>query len=145
MNIDAFAALHHLKTRKAGQEQIIPGRLGQVFDYGAGMFGIFLEDSSGGPSRARTLLSRRKAAQKVGFRLIQEAECESVLLFNPADGVQAKIAVRLVGARKKRTVRMKLASLRNLRKTPTQRGPQDIGSTLTGKVAQMPSEIGLGL
>jgi hypothetical protein len=126
MNIDEFAALYHLKTRKAGQEQVIPGRLGQLFDYGARMFGIFLEDSSSGPSRARTLLSRRKAAQKTGFRLIQEAECESVLLFNAADRAQAEHAIRLVGARKKRIVRMKPASLRNLRKTPTQEPPQNV-------------------
>jgi len=135
VNIDEFAAFYHLKTRKAGQEQIIPGKLGQLFDYGMGMFGIFLEDSSSGPSRGRTLLSRRKAALKAGFRLVQEAECESVLLFNPADGVQAKIAVRLVGARKKRTVRMKLASLRNLLKPPTQRAPQSVGTIEIDKVA----------
>ncbi len=42
MNIYEFAALHHLKIRKAAQEEVIPGRLGQLFDYGAGMFGIFL-------------------------------------------------------------------------------------------------------
>jgi hypothetical protein len=136
MNVEQFADFYHLKTQKnACREIVIPGKLGQVFHYGGEMFGILLEDASSGRSRARTLLSRRKAALKAGFHLIQEAECESVLLFGPNDEIQAKIAVRLVGARKKRVVRMKPASLQNLRKPPTQRAPQSVGTIEIDKVA----------
>src|SRR5208282_4857284 len=109
-------------------EEIIPGKLGHVFDCGDGQFGIVLEDTPSGPSRARLLLSRKKAALEAGFLPKQQGECESVLVFDPQDRKQAKLAAKLVKAKKKRNVRANPASLANIVRPSTQMAPQPPGT-----------------
>jgi len=129
MTIQEFCKLYRLKlTKDKCGEEIIPGKLGHLFDHGHGQFGMVLEDSSSGPSRARLLLSRKKAALKAGFLPKQQGECESVLVFDPQDRKQAKLAVKLVMARKKRNVQANPASLANLVRPSTQMPPQPPGT-----------------
>ncbi len=129
ITIQEFCKLYRLKLAKDRcGEEIIPGKLGQLFDHGHGQFGMVLEDSSSGPSRARLLLSRKKAALRAGFLPKQNGECESVLLFDPQDRKQSKLAAKLVMARKKRNVRANPASLANLVRPPTQMPPQPPGT-----------------
>lgn len=136
MNIQIFAALNGLKVVKDQcDEEIILGRIGHIFDHGSGMYGIVLEDTPFGPSRARLLLSQRKAALQGGFKMIQEGACESTLLFNPTDPNQAKLAIRLVKAARKRSVRPSPASLRNLVKTSTQMPLQPVETTQSQRMA----------
>jgi hypothetical protein len=54
------------------------------------------------PSKAKALLSRRRQPLAAGFTAHQLWECESILLFNPQDLEQARLAIRLVGARPRR-------------------------------------------
>jgi hypothetical protein len=83
MTIQEFCKLYRVKLAKDKcGEEIIPGKLGHLFDYGDGRFGIVLEDTSSRSSRARVLMSRKRAALQGGFSLKQQGECESVLLFN---------------------------------------------------------------
>lgn len=139
MTIEEFASLYRLRRRKDScGEQIIPGKLGHIFDHGAGKFGIVLEDTSSGPSRARVLLSRRRAALKAGFSLTQQGDCESVLLFDPFDTAQARKAIRLVRARKKRLVQSSPASLNNLIKAPTQMPPQAVETAQQPRMTSSP-------
>ena len=43
--------------------------------------------------------------EEAGYRLVSvRGECESLLLFNPQDLEQARLAIRLVGARPRRTL-----------------------------------------
>jgi len=120
MTIQEFLTLHQLRiAQDECDEEIIPGKLGQIFDHDSGRLGLVLEDACSGVSRARLLLSHRRLALKAGFKLIQEGACESTLLFDPNNPEQARLAIRLVGARRKRSVRSSPASLQNLVKTPT--------------------------
>jgi hypothetical protein len=115
-------------TKDKCGEEIIPGKLGQLFDHGDGQFGMVLEDTSSGTSRGRVLLSRKRAAVHGGFSLKQQGECESILLFDAWDPMQAKLAAKLVMARKKRNVQANPASLANLVRPSTQMPPQPPGS-----------------
>jgi hypothetical protein len=129
LTVQEFCKLYRLKlTKDKCGEEILPGKLGHLFDHGHGQFGMVLEDTSSGPSRARSLLSRKKAALKAGFLPKQNGECESVLLFDPQNQQQAKLAAKLVMAKKKRTVRANPASLLNLVRPSTQMAPQPPGT-----------------
>jgi hypothetical protein len=151
MTIQEFRTRYRLKlTRNKCGEEIIPGKLGHLFDHGHGQFGMVLEDTSSGPSRARLLLSRKKAALKAGFLPKQNGECESVLLFDPQDRKQAELAAKLIMARKKRSVRANPASLANLVRPSTQMAPQlpgtdklavvDPGGLATTQPLEIPNE-----
>jgi hypothetical protein len=129
MNIEDFAGTYRLRIHiDQCREQIIPGKLGHIFDHGSGKFGIVLEEIVGS-SRGRLLLARRRTALQADFQMTQQGEFESVLLFDPNDCNQVRLAIRLVKARKKRTVHSNPASLRNLLKTPTQMPLQAVGTT----------------
>jgi len=127
MNIKEFCSKYQVKSRRDDcDEEIIQGCLGHIFDYGSGKFGIVLEDSSCGLSKARLLLPRRRSAVRLGFVLAQSGDAESVLLFDPSDRKQGLAACRLVAAKRKRTVRSHPASLANLIGFPTQMPPQTV-------------------
>ncbi len=118
--IKGFANRYHLHTIKDEcGEEIIPGKLGHIFDHGSGKLGIVLEEMAGS-SQGRLLLARRKTALQASFQMVQEGEFESVLLFDPDDSDQARLAISLVKTRKKRTVHSNPPSLQNLLKTSTQ-------------------------
>jgi hypothetical protein len=151
ITIQEFSGRYRLRSKKDGcGEEIIPGKLGHLFDHGHGQFGIVLEDSPSGDSRARALLSRKRAGVQGGFSLKQQGECESVLLFDPQNQKQAKLAAKLVMARKKRTVRANPASLLNLVRPSTQMAPQppgtdksegvDLGGLATRQAPGIPDE-----
>jgi|SRR5579862_4017853 len=102
-----FAGRPRLRVTKDGcGELIAPGKHGHLFDYEDGeRFGIVLEDNRPHqPSKAKALLSRRRQARAAGFAAHQLGECESILLFNPQDLEQARSAIRLIGARPRRTL-----------------------------------------
>jgi hypothetical protein len=129
ITIQEFSGRYRLRSKKDGcGEEILPGKLGHLFDHGHGQFGMVLEDSSSGPSRARLLLSRKRAALRRGFSLWQQGECESVLLFDPRNPKQAELATKLVMAKKKRNVQANPASLANLVRPSTKMPPQPPGT-----------------
>ncbi|MGA2610367.1 MAG: hypothetical protein ABSD89_12780 [Halobacteriota archaeon] len=129
MTIQEFCKLYRLRlTKDKCGEEIIPGKLGHLFDHGDGQFGMVLEDTPSGSSRARLLLSRRKAALQGGFSQKQQGECESVLLFDARNPKQAELAARLVVAKKKRNVQANPASLANLVRPSTKMPPQPPGT-----------------
>jgi hypothetical protein len=129
MTIQEFCKLYRLKlTKDECGEEMISGKLGQLFDHGDGQFGMVLEDAPSGDSRGRVLLSRKRAALQGGFSLKQQGECESVLLFDARNPEQAELAAKLVMAKKKRNVRANPASLANLVRPSTQMPPQPPGS-----------------
>lgn len=129
MTIQEFRTRYHLKlTKDKCGEEIIPGKLGHLFDHGDGQFGMVLEDAPSGDSRARALLSRKRAALRGGFSLKQQGECESILLFDARNPKQAELAAKLVMAKKKRNVQANPASLANLVRPSTQMPPQPPGT-----------------
>lgn len=103
--IQLVAECYRAPTRRDDcGEIIIPGHHGQVFDYGDGeSFGIvLLDDDVTQPSKARLLLSQRRKALAAGFVAHQLGDCEAVLLFDPNKSDQAKLALKLVGVRRRR-------------------------------------------
>lgn len=108
--IQAFAEKHRLRTRLDGcGEKIVPGKKRSrdlpdrveydfhIYEHGPGRFGVCLLL----PTRRRWTAAKRKLTA-AGFIIRQNAETEGTALFDPENAQQAKVAVRLVGARKLR-------------------------------------------
>jgi hypothetical protein len=107
MTIKTFAGRHRLRTRKDECGELIAGgRFGHIFDCAdSELFGIVLEDvSPSQPSRRKALLCRRRQALASGFTTMQLGDYESVLLFDPRNREQTKLAILLVGARPRKTL-----------------------------------------
>jgi hypothetical protein len=98
-----FADQYRLRVKRDDcGDSIIAGKFGHLYEHGNGKFGLVLEDTASAPSRARALLNRLRIARAHGFTLHQAGDCESILLFDPADADQAHVAIDLVGAQRKR-------------------------------------------
>jgi hypothetical protein len=105
VTINELSELYRVRVKKDCGEVTAPGTYGHVFDYGKGRFGIFLEDNPPAkPSRAKALLARRREALAAGFTPTQMGDCESVLLFDFTSQEQIKLALKLVGTKKKRQI-----------------------------------------
>ena len=109
MTIQTFAEQYRLTTKKDScGEVVIPGRPRntarvenrcQIFEHGKQKFGIcVLADTVGKWNH------RKKTARDAGFTLRQDGETEGILLFDPQNAKQARLAIKLVGAREKRRV-----------------------------------------
>ena len=81
-------------------DPIIPGKLGHLYEHGAGRIGMVLEAPSNSAALDATLRSRERRAISAGFVLHQEGDFEAILLFDPADAKQARLAFRLIHAKK---------------------------------------------
>jgi hypothetical protein len=103
LTIPEFASQHRLKLSHDGcDDPIIQGRIGKdsdVSDYGGRELAMcFL------PGSKRTGLWNRikVTCLTAGMRLHQEGDGEGIFVFNPADPVQAKLAIKSVQARARR-------------------------------------------
>lgn len=98
MTVKEFAVKHKVRIKHAEEgEVIVMAKHGQIYDYGAGRFGVmFMLEGS------RAWNGRRQECERVGMRLVQDGDTEGTLLFDPEDKNQAKTVIRLVGARQKR-------------------------------------------
>ena len=102
IDICAFAQRHRLKTqRDECGELVIPGKAGQIYDHGSGRFGALFMPPANRRTPRRWGNVRRKLAA-AGFEVVQNGDAEGSLLFDPADATQTALAIRAVGARRKR-------------------------------------------
>jgi hypothetical protein len=70
LTFTAFADRYRLRTKQdACGDPIAPGKLGHLYQHGAGLAGLVLEDTRNGQSIARSLVARRRKALAAGFRL----------------------------------------------------------------------------
>lgn len=110
MNIDQFAVTHHARVRKDEcGEPIINGKLwkpqpkpGRMYghhinEHGDGRFGVMLMFDS-----ARKWNNAKKTLTASGFTIKQNAETEGTVLFDPQNKAQAKLAMKITGARIRR-------------------------------------------
>lgn len=110
MKVEEFAEKYHGRTRKDEcGELIIPGKLWKVqpkagrmyghhiYEHGADRFGVMLMFDS-----ARKWNNAKKTLVAAGFTLRQNAETEGTALFDPEDKAQAKLALKITGARIRR-------------------------------------------
>jgi hypothetical protein len=100
MDVRLFAEKYGLKAKRDEcGEHIIPGRLGQIYEYGAGRFGCMVMASS-----ARHWNTARRKLGTAGCQVIQNGDTEGTALFDPQDNSQVKVAIGLVGAKQRRRV-----------------------------------------
>ena len=106
MTINDLSELYRVRVKKDPCGKVTaPGTYGHFFEYGPRRLGIFLEDNPPAkPSRAKALLARRRTALEAGFTTNQIGDCEAVLLFDPSNQSQVKLALKLVGTKKKRQI-----------------------------------------
>jgi hypothetical protein len=99
----AFARRYRLRTKRDScGNPIAPGKFGHLYEHAAGLLGFVLEEPSNGKSIARSLLARRRKALAAGFRLHQAGEVETILLFEVGNLLEEKLAIGLVGAKRRR-------------------------------------------
>lgn len=116
-------------------DSVVRGKFGHLYEHGIGLIGMVLEYKRNGPSIARSLVARRRKALAAGFQLHQAGDAEAILLFESGNGVQEKMAIGLVGAKRRRIASpSQLEALRQAReafrvcKDLAQRPVQDAGT-----------------
>jgi hypothetical protein len=103
MTIREFAEQYRCRLKRDGcGEQIIPGKVGQIYDYGSGRFGALFMPS--GKPRPNLWGRVRRKLMAAGFQLLQNGDAEGCLLFDPSDQRKIQLALKLVGARRKRVL-----------------------------------------
>ena len=108
--IEEFSKKYRLKVKRAEDgEPVIPGKFGFVYQHDAETLGLlFMPDSPRRWSHARRKL------EAAGLTIWQNGDEEGSALFDPTDTAQARIALKVVGVKRKR--RASLAQLEALRK-----------------------------
>jgi hypothetical protein len=96
-----FIEHHRLRlNRDECHDAIVRGKLGHLYEHDAGRLGIVLEAQAKSASLDTTLRARKRRAIAAGFLLHQEGASEAILLFDPADTKQARLAIRLIHTKK---------------------------------------------
>ena len=105
-----FAQRNRLKLKRDETDDlIIPGRIGHLYEYDGALIGLMLIDpNNGNPRLNNTLRSRTRKALREGLELRQQGDCESSFVFDAENRQHARLAVRLIGCKRKR--RAKLSS-----------------------------------
>ena len=104
-SVVTFAEKYRVRVKRDDcGECVVRGKLGHLYEHDACRFGISLEAPPNNARSDRTLRARRRRAIGAGFVTHQEGDSEAVLIFNPADTKQARLAIRLIDAKKIRQV-----------------------------------------
>jgi len=139
MTIEQFADKYHTRTRKDEcGETYIPGtpwpdkNYGhQIYEHGNGfaLLLMFPVGHEAGGKSAKWVHARKKLIN-AGFTVKQDGDAEGVVLFDPEDKAQAKLALKLAGIRtrqlsaeRKAALTAQLAAVR-MRKVVGQAGVQ---------------------
>jgi hypothetical protein len=106
MLLSDFAAKYRLKVAADScGDPIIPCQLSKdsnISDYGDTELAISWITDGNKPSRTGLWNRTKLKCLAAGMRLSQEGDSEGVFVFDPADAVQAKLAIKSVKARAKR-------------------------------------------
>jgi hypothetical protein len=85
-------------------DSIVRGRFGHLYEHDTNQLGIVLDTTPDNLRSDRTLRARRRRAIAAGFVVHQQGDCEAILLFDHLDTKQARLAIRLIQAKKIRRV-----------------------------------------
>jgi hypothetical protein len=140
MKLIEFADKYNLKVMKLEGELAIPGRklkqndgrypapnprhpldcmLGHIFEYSSTRMGLVFM-----PRRPKLWTMLRKKMLAAGFEIRQNGDWEGTATFDPADSAQARLAIDVIGARKKRqATEAQLKNLARLRTLITSSNP----------------------
>jgi len=100
MTLAEFAEKHRLRVKRAEDgEPIISGRLGHVYEHDQSTLALMFM-----PTGPRRWPRARRKLEDAGFTIWQDADHEGSALFDPTDTAQARLALKVVGAKRKRTL-----------------------------------------
>jgi hypothetical protein len=105
MKVEELAEHHRLRIAKDScGEEFVPCVFGQIYHHGGKQFGALVINEK--PARSTTQAWNRigKALRAGGFALHQNGGSEGSLLFDSQNEEQAKLAIRMMRARKRRQV-----------------------------------------
>lgn len=113
----SFAERHRLRVRRdVCGDLVILGRFGQLYEHGSGVFGLLLQVLPDHPRLDKTLRIRRRKAIDAGFVHHQWGDSEAIVLFDPNTDVQARLAIKLAGIKRRRI--SSANQIANLRRGP---------------------------
>jgi hypothetical protein len=99
MNFEEFASKHRLRVRRAEDgDHIIAGKLGHIYQHDAETLGLLFM-----PNRPRCWSHAKRKLEAAGLTIWQDGDDEGSALFDPANTVQARLALKVIRARPRRT------------------------------------------
>ena len=99
MKLDDFASKHRLRARRAEDgEPVIPGKFGNIYEHDDSTLGLFFM-----PDRPRLWSHARRKLEDAGFTIWQDGDEEGSALFDPTSPTQARLALKVMGAKRKRS------------------------------------------
>ena len=99
MEICAFAEKHRLRlTRHEDGEPIIPGKRGHLYEHEDSLLGLMFM-----PNKSRLWANARRRLEAAGFVIWQDCDEEGSALFDPTNAAQVRLALKVVGAKARRT------------------------------------------
>lgn len=125
MTVQEFAAKYRLKTRhipvfKGEQVYDIPGKHGEIYEGDEELLGVLFAPPSKTDKCGRWCPRKwgkiKRAGLAVGMILRQNGDSEGCLLFDPTNQVQSKLAIKISGVRRKRTLNPKLTAINAARR-----------------------------
>lgn len=100
VSIESFAAQYRLKTQVSGDgTNIIAGRVGVIYEFDADTLGVLIIPN---PPRKRYWGCLRASLIVAGMTLVQDGDGEGSAVFDPDNPIQAKLAIRAAGIRRRR-------------------------------------------
>ena len=115
MNLAEFADENRLHLRRDEcDEQIIPGRQGQIYRYDDGSLGVMFmppktKQEPWGRWQPKRWTYYKKLAAKLGMIRIQNGDSEGCHTFDPANREEVRLALRIAGIKRKRLMSPKQA------------------------------------
>ena len=103
-SIIAFAEKYRLRVRRDEcGDPIVVGKLGELYQHDDGLVGLVLMSPNGDdPKLDNTLRSKMRKALREGLELHQRGDYESSFLFDAENKQHARLAIRLIGCKRKR-------------------------------------------
>ena len=102
--IIAFAEKYRLRVRRDEcGDPIVVGKVGELYQHDDGLVGLVLMSPNGdNPKLDNTLRSRMRKALREGLELHQRGDYESSFLFDAENKQHTRLAIRLIGCKRKR-------------------------------------------
>ncbi len=97
MDIPTFSEKYRCAARRQDGEQVIPGKLGHVYEHDPATFGLMFI-----PNKARLWKYARRRLEAADFIIWQDGDEEGSALFDPSDSRQARPALKVVGISRRR-------------------------------------------
>ncbi len=98
--VEVFANKYQLRLKRHEDgELIVPGKRGHLYEHDDSLLGLLFM-----PGMPRLWANARRRLEAAGCIIWQDGDEEGVALFDPHNAAQARIALKVVGARPKRTL-----------------------------------------